>query len=180
MAVSIVPHDPHWSSVFADEAKAIRIALGAAAIDIHHIGSTAIPGILAKPIIDILGVVSSLAATDQAAERMHTLGYDAKGENGIPGRRYFRKSDQRGNRTHHLHVFETGSPHIERHLAFRDFLIAHPGKAALYSEAKTVLAGVSPSRQAYQEGKEPLIAALEQEAIAWRRRHARLGEDAPR
>ncbi|SMC00708.1 protein of unknown function UPF0157 [Hymenobacter roseosalivarius DSM 11622] len=170
MAVELVPYTPRWCSEFALEASALRKALGDTIVAIHHIGSTAIPGILAKPVIDVLCVVTSLAAVDAAAPRMQVLGYTAKGEHGIAGRRYFQKKDSRGVRSHHVHVFCLGADHIEGHLAFRDFLLAHPTKAAQYAEMKALaLANHLLTRQAYQESKKPFIFALLPEAIRWYR-----------
>jgi len=173
MAVDLVPHDPHWSVAFADEAIALQAVLETTAASIHHIGSTAIPSILAKPIIDILCVVYSLEAVDAANKRMRSLGYVAKGEHGIEARRYFQKSDARGVRSHHLHVFQSGSDHIERHLAFRDFLLAHPARATMYSDLKVaILQNTVPSRQAYQDRKASFVAATQAEAIDWYRQRA--------
>src|SRR3546814_8745866 len=94
-----------------------------------HIGSTSIPGIHAKPIIDMLAVTSDLSLLDGCESRIASLGYEALGEFGIPGRRYFRKDNSTGERTHKIHAFRTGSPKITRHLQFRDYLIAPPAVA---------------------------------------------------
>ena len=170
MALELVPHNPHWSRAFAEEATLLRHAVGDSLLAIHHIGSTAIPTILAKPIIDLLCVVTSLAAVDSATPRLQALGYAAKGEHGIAGRRYFQKRDAHGQRSHHVHVYEVGHDAIERHLAFRDFLLAHPAVAAQYSEVKRLaLTHLPLTRQAYQERKAPCIGALQAQAIAWYR-----------
>lgn len=90
---------------------------------------------------------------------------------GIPGRLYFRKTNPTGERTHHLHVFQTGSPHIERHIAFRDYLKAYPQIAGDYSDLKARLAlapGAEPA--AYVAGKAPFVSATEEAALAWYRR----------
>lgn len=125
----LVPHNPQWEADFQTESNAILIALGGIATTIHHIGSTSIPGIFAKPIIDILVEVVAVALVDGKNSVMESIGYECMGEYGISGRRYFRKLDSRGVRTHHLHVFNAGSEQVVRHLAFRDYLIAHPAKA---------------------------------------------------
>lgn len=92
------------------------------------------------------------------------------GAYGIDGRRYFRKSDVSGRRTHHLHAFKVGSDHIERHLAFRDYLRSHPEKATEYSALKvSLLKNKSTSRESYRDGKVPFIAATQQEAETWYR-----------
>ena len=164
----VVPHNPEWKNGFRQEATAITEALSGLAIDLHHIGSTAIDGILAKPIIDLLGVVPDVNALDGKANAFEDLGYEIMGAYGIEGRRYFRKVNRSGKRTHHLHVYGARSPHIERHLAFRDYLLAHPSKAAEYSALK---ANLTPADGAtwdtYLDGKEPFILATEQDALRW-------------
>ncbi len=163
--VEVVPHNPEWRSQFASEATQIKTALRDTLLAIHHIGSTAIPGIYAKPIIDLLGVVTDLAALDSHIPHLEGLGYEAMGEFGIPGRRYFRKHHPNGDRSHHLHVFQQGSPEITRHLAFRDYLIHHPDDARAYSQLKQTLAQQHPHDiEAYMDGKDPLIRAIDTKA----------------
>lgn len=167
----VVPHDLAWARAFEIEAHAIKAALSRGTIDLHHIGSTAIAGILAKPIIDLLGVVDHLEVIDRQTCEMGRLGYEVMGAYGIEGRRYFRKMDASGERTHHLHVFARGSSHILRHLAFRDYLRHHGDKAAEYSSLKASLtSGDLPSWEAYMDGKDPFIATTELEAVRWYRR----------
>ena len=166
MAPLVVPHDPEWAAAFAAEAWALTGAMGETCTALHHIGSTAIPGILAKPIIDILCEVRSFELLDGATRRIESLGYTAMGAFGIEGRRYFRKDDAERRRTHHLHVFEAGLLHIERHLAFRDYLRSHPEKAREYSALKEALMN---SGVPYQDGKDAFVKAAEAEAINWRR-----------
>lgn len=164
--IVIVPHDPAWSVAFEREADAIRQALAGTPITLHHIGSTALAGILAKPVIDLLGVIENLSRIDCQTDPMRALGYDVMGPFGIEGRRYFRKFDGGGNRTHHLHVFGAGSPHIERHLAFRDYLRAKPATAEDHSNLKaTILSrpGVTPDE--YMDAKAPFIAGVEALAL---------------
>lgn len=173
MSLRLVPSNPGWRRMFVDEAMALQAALGRNVQAMHHIGSTAITGIVAKPIIDMLCVVHHLGAVDSANPRLQSLCYIAKGENGIEGRRYFQKSAEDGRRSHHLHVFETGSPHIERHLAFRDYLLAHPDRAADYSTLKSTLAETAPSKAAYQEAKSPFIQSVLAEAVTWYRQKQR-------
>lgn len=169
--IAVVPHDPAWAKGFAEEAEAIEAAIAGVPIALHHIGSTAVPGILAKPVIDLLGEVASLAELDGAAGRLEAIGYEALGSNGIEGRRYFRKRDGAGERTHHLHAFETGSPHIERHLAFRDYLRAMPEVARAYSDLKAQLVrNPATGREAYIDGKAPFVLRTEQTALDWYRK----------
>src|SRR4051794_38913089 len=119
--ITVVPYRTSWPAEFDASSRQIAGASGDSLIDIHHIGSTAIPGIHAKCVIDMLAVVDDVRRLDDEANpRMVALGYEAMGEFGIPERRYFRRDDAAGNRTHQVHAFAVGSPDVERHLAFRD------------------------------------------------------------
>lgn len=167
--VFLVPHNPLWAEAFARESAAVAGALGEVHVAIHHIGSTAILGIRAKPIIDILAVVHDVSRLDERAWLLEALGYEAMGEFGISGRRYFRKDDAAGNRTHQIHAFASGSPQIERHLAFRDFLRAHADEAGQYEALKDQLAQLHPADIAsYADGKDAFIKELDAKAAAWR------------
>jgi GrpB-like predicted nucleotidyltransferase (UPF0157 family) len=161
----VVPHDPRWEGRYAEAATRVAAALAPVPITLHHIGSTAVPGIMAKPIIDMLGEVKSLDALDAASPRLVAIGFEAVGEYGIPGRRYFRLNEG-GVRSHHLHVFAAGAPPIARHLAFRDYLIAHPAVAEDYSALKAGLPA-----DGYQEAKDPFIAATLAAGLAWVQEH---------
>jgi GrpB-like predicted nucleotidyltransferase (UPF0157 family) len=100
---------------------------------------------------------------------MESLGYEVKGEFGIPGRRYFRKDNQEGVRTHQIHAFETGSAEVERHLAFRDYMIANPEDAQRYSDLKRKLAEEHPqSMDEYMDGKDDFIKETDRRAAQWR------------
>jgi GrpB-like predicted nucleotidyltransferase (UPF0157 family) len=167
--VEVVPHDRNWRSTFEIESRQISLALSDNSIALHHIGSTAIPNIYAKPIIDILLEVKDIGKLDDRTCQLEALGYEAMGKFGIPGRRYFRKNDGTGRRTHQIHAFEVGSPHLERHLAFRDYLTAHPEEAQKYSELKRELAKQHPNDIiGYMDGKDGFIKEMEQKALAWR------------
>jgi GrpB-like predicted nucleotidyltransferase (UPF0157 family) len=162
-----VPYDLQWPAAF--EAEAMRLKVTGAFVRLHHMGSTAIPGMLAKPIIDILAEAETLDAVDSAAPRLADLGYEARGEYGIAGRRYFRRHDAAGFRTHHLHVYEVGSAQIERHLMLRDYLLAHPVKAEAYAAFKRALiAGEVGAGLSYAAGKVDFVECLNDEARAWR------------
>ena len=169
MRIQVVAHDPAWRGEFEAEARNITRALGDHVVRLHHIGSTAIPGIFAKPIIDFLMEVENIVELDDRSSVMEELGYEAMGEFGIPGRRYFRKNNASGVRTHQVHAFEAGSTGVERHLAFRDYMIAHPVEAQAYSVLKQKLAKEHPDDiEAYMDGKDPFIKEYETKAIAWR------------
>lgn len=167
--VEVVPHNAHWRDAFEAEAKHVAAALGENVVAVHHIGSTAIPNIYAKPIIDLLVEARDITEVDEQSSAMETLGYEVMGEYGIPGRRYFRKDNREGIRTHHIHAFEAGSAEAERHKAFRDYMIAHPGDAQSYSELKRKLAQEHPqSIDAYMDGKDGFIKEIDQRAARWR------------
>jgi GrpB-like predicted nucleotidyltransferase (UPF0157 family) len=167
--VEVVPHRNEWASAFEVEAARLGKALSVLRPGIHHIGSTAIPGIFAKPTIDILLEVDRLEDLDPLQRIFEELGYEAMGEFGIAGRRYYRRRDGAGNRTHQAHAFQTGSPGAVRHLAFRDYLIAHPSAARAYSDLKRKLAAQFPSDiEAYMEGKDAFIQRHERLALRWR------------
>ena len=165
MRVRMVPHDPNWRQEFRQEAGRISAAAGSNAVAVHHVGSTAIPGIYAKPVIDLLLVIQDLAALDEKQLEMEALGYEARGEYGIAGRRFFRRDDKHGDRTHQVHAFEDGSPQIARHLAFRDYMIAHPETAQEYSDLKRELAAKHPEDiEAYMDGKDEFIQEVDKRA----------------
>ncbi len=167
--VEVVPHNPEWRDAFEAEAKHVAAALGENVVAIHHIGSTAIPDIYAKPIVDLLVEVRDIAEVDGQSSAMELLGYEVMGEYGIPGRRYFRKDNQQGIRTHHIHAFEAGSAEVERHLAFRDYMIAHPVDAQRYSELKRKLAEEHPQNiDRYMDGKDGFIKEMDRRAAQWR------------
>ena len=168
--VEVVPHDPRWRDAFEAEAKQVVAALGENVLAVHHIGSTAIPNIYAKPIVDLLVEVGDVNEVDGRSSAMESLGYEVMGEYGIPGRRYFRKDNHEGVRTHHIHAFEAGSAEAERHLAFRDYMIAHPGEALEYSELKRKLAEEHPlSIDGYMDGKDAFIKEIDRRAAGWRK-----------
>jgi GrpB-like predicted nucleotidyltransferase (UPF0157 family) len=168
--VSIVNHDVTWRQKFSSEADRIRDALGRNLSAIHHIGSTSIPDLLAKPIIDILVEVTRIDRVDDREESMTATGYEACGEYGISGRRYFRKWNPDGQRTFHVHVFESGSKQVLEHIAFRDYLLAHPNIAREYSalKANLIANGVSSSAE-YQKLKASFVEATVADAIEWSR-----------
>ena len=174
--VIVVPHDPNWQRAFLAESQHLAIALGENMVNIYHIGSTSIPAIYAKPIIDILIEVKDIAKVDDSPEErlrqrdreIGALGYVGMGEHGIAGRRFFRKDIAEGLRTHHIHAFETGSSQIDRHLAFRDYLISHPETALEYSELKQQLAQKYPSDiESYMDGKAEFISEIDKKAARW-------------
>ena len=170
--VELLPHDPGWSRLADDEARLFAGALGANLRIVHHIGSTAIAGIRAKPILDLMPVVGHLAALDTCQDKITALGYEWWGEYGLPGRRYCTKSDPKtGRRIVQLHCYEDGSTEITRHLAFRDYLRAHPPLAAEYDRLKAECQRRHPDdSHAYGDCKAAWIGQAEADALEWRRR----------
>jgi GrpB-like predicted nucleotidyltransferase (UPF0157 family) len=163
----LVAPDQDWPAKFEQEAARITGALGSLVAAIYHIGSTSIPGIFAKPIIDILLEVSDSNDLEAIAHGMGLLGYESLGEFGIRGRRYFRKSDTSGIRTHHVHAFLRGGPQVRRHLVFRDYLSSHADIALEYSRLKRELAAQYPEdAEAYADGKASFIKEQEAKALA--------------
>lgn len=164
--VEVLPPNKNWPTDFLSEREKLRGVLGDVAIQIHHIGSTAIPNIYAKPVIDLLVEVTNVQEVDAYNKQMAQLGYMAHGENGIENRRYFSKGGD--HRTHHVHIFERGNPEITRHIAFRDYLIAHPDQAIAYSELKRQLAVAHrEDMEQYIAGKHDFIQQIDQLAAVW-------------
>ena len=157
--VTVLPYQTNWPADFATEQTALIAALGEIAFSVQHIGSTAVVGLAAKPIIDMLMIVTDLAELDARTLKMVELGYVAKGENGIIGRRYFQKGGQM--RTHHLHAFVQGAPQIAAHLRFRDKLRSNPQLVAAYSALKLGLAKqFNNDTVRYQAGKDTFVTQV--------------------
>jgi GrpB-like predicted nucleotidyltransferase (UPF0157 family) len=165
MPVVLVPHDPRWPALARTEGERFGRAVAVAAV--HHIGSTSIAGIHAKPILDLLPVVTSLATVDAARAVLEAQGYAWWGEYGLPGRRYFTR-DEAGVRIANVHVYEHGAPAIARHLAFRDYVRAHPDVARAYDEEKARARALHPGDSyAYTEEKAAFIRRVEADALRW-------------
>ncbi|ANU21176.1 hypothetical protein BBI15_13760 [Planococcus plakortidis] len=162
--VIVEPYNSGWPVAFDNAAAEICGLLEGVCLDVKHIGSTAVPGLAAKPILDLLVIVSDIGAVDRFEEAFLKLGYRAKGENGLPRRRYFERG---GNeRTHHVHCYEQGDPEIVRHLAFRDFLRANPQIAGAYGELKISLAERYPwDIEQYIKGKQAMVQEIEKRAM---------------
>ena len=125
MRVKVVVPNPGWPNEYEQEKNRLVEVLGGVILEIHHIGSTSVKGLAAKPIIDIIIESDSLEKLDTASCHFEGLGYEVKGEFGMMGRRYYRKGGD--HRTHQIHAFKVGDPNIHRHIAFRNYLAAHPG-----------------------------------------------------
>ncbi|CAM3904822.1 GrpB family protein [Alkalicoccus chagannorensis] len=165
--VTVLPYNPEWSNMFEAEAAVIQQALGPAVTAVHHIGSTAVPMLPAKPIIDIMPVVRELDAVDEREQAMVAAGYVCHGEYFIPGRRFYTKEVE-GERRFHVHVFKEGTKDVERHLAFRDYLRTHERPRRTYGGLKQSLAWEYPFNvSAYASGKHEYVKELEDRALRW-------------
>jgi GrpB-like predicted nucleotidyltransferase (UPF0157 family) len=170
--VELVGHNPHWSAAALAEASVLHDVLGSALLIVHHIGSTAIPGLRAKPILDLLPIVRSIGEMDLSKTNLEQIGYDWWGEFGLSGRRYVTKNEPgTGRRLVQLHCYEIGTPDIDRHLAFRDYLRERPEIVASYEQEKARCRALYPDdSHAYGACKSAWIGAVETAALAdWRR-----------
>ncbi|MCL6270300.1 GrpB family protein [Sansalvadorimonas sp. 2012CJ34-2] len=164
--IEVVEYNPEWADLFQKEQTLIQNALTPLEAKVVHIGSTAVPGLAAKPVIDIMILLPEITEIDNYNEKLEQLGYEPKGEFGIPGRRFFMKGGD--NRTHHIHAFTEGNPEAVRHLAFRDYLIAHPQVAAEYASLKLAVARSCDNDMAvYCDEKNDFIQHHEKLALKW-------------
>ncbi|MFD0048938.1 GrpB family protein [Actinomycetes bacterium NPDC127524] len=164
--VNVCPYSVDWVAMFIEESKKLNQIFDNGIIEIHHIGSTSIQGLKAKPIIDIMPVVEDINVVDRFNDEMESIGYEPKGENGLPGRKYFQKGGD--NRTHHVHIYEVGSYGINRHLAFRDYLRTHSDVKVRYGFLKEKLALQFPyDIESYINGKDKLVREIEKNALDW-------------
>lgn len=171
---TFVDHDPSWSAAFDREAAILAGLLGDLLVSIHHVGSTSVPGLAAKPIIDLLPLVTEIELVDERSGALEGAGYRAWGEFGLPGRRYFTKDDSAGWRTHNVHVYAHDDPEATRHLAFPAYLRHHPDAAAEYAEVKRRAYELHPSDvAAYNDAKDAWIKEHERRALRWWQRTAR-------
>jgi GrpB-like predicted nucleotidyltransferase (UPF0157 family) len=140
--VDVVPYSPAWPALFEQERAALQAAAGETATSVEHIGSTAVPGLSAKPTIDILLVTGSIGEFLTRLPRIQALGYDYRAGNTFVGSadHLFLRKVRDGRRTHHLHVLAAGSPEIDEYRLFRDALCSDPGLALEYERVKLALA----------------------------------------
>jgi len=162
--IELVPANPDWPRRFAEEAARLRTIIPAdLLIDLEHIGSTAVPGLAAKPIIDIQATVTDLAAARaRLIEPLEAAGYAWWADNPDTDRLFFVRGlpPSAPRRTHHLHVMEPG-PGAIRHIAFRDYLRDHPAEAARYAALKRDLAArYRDDREAYTAAKGAFIEQI--------------------
>ncbi|MCL2494829.1 MAG: GrpB family protein [Oscillospiraceae bacterium] len=133
----VVPYDPAWPALFEREKAALEGVFGPLLVDIQHFGSTAIPGMSAKPIIDVMAVAARIEGVDAYNEAMIRAGYTPRGENGMPGRRYFVRYREDGeNHAAHVHIHGPGNAHTADELLFRDFLCENREAFLQYESVK--------------------------------------------
>lgn len=157
--VQIVPYDPAWQMLYVLEKAELCIAIGHLILDIQHIGSTAVPGCDAKPIIDIAISIADLGIVEACVPLLEQLGYEYKGENGILGRHYF----QRGKpmTLFHIHMSTPEHSNLINNIRFRDYLLTHPEAVQAYCQLKHDLAARYPNnRLAYTDGKAEFIRSI--------------------
>lgn len=155
--VRLVPYDPAWPGLFSAEAERLQKLFSAAGLDVtlEHVGSTAIPGLAAKPILDILGGYAEGASVKKCIDVLTAAGYVHRGEQGIPGREFFRRGTPR---SYHLHLTAIDSSLWREHLSFRDRLRADNALRDSYAALKLDLAARFPrDREAYIEAKGPFV-----------------------
>ena len=172
-SIVVADYDPNWTTLFEQERIRIAKALGSFALVIEHIGSTAVPGLPSKPIIDLLvGVPSLEEAKERCIEPMEELGYIYMPDYAtwLPGELFFRKGPP-GPWTHHVHLMEPTYPRWEARLVFRDYLRAHPEAAQAYANIKRALAASAiDDIEAYTTGKHTFVKDTAEKARAWRAR----------
>jgi GrpB-like predicted nucleotidyltransferase (UPF0157 family) len=163
--VRLVPYDARWPSLFLAEVEKIRSTTGAdLPLSIEHVGSTAIPGLAAKPILDLLGGYPQGANVSSYIDALSRAGYQHRGEQGIPGREFFRRGEPR---SYHFHLAEKDGTFWREHLAFRDGLRAQPELRDAYAALKQQLAQKYPyDREAYIGGKTEFVRSVVDAAVA--------------
>jgi GrpB-like predicted nucleotidyltransferase (UPF0157 family) len=166
--VILVEYDAGWPARAARHAEVLATALPVF-VAVHHIGSTSVPGLAAKPIIDLMPLVRDLSWLDRERGKVEAHGYAWHGAFGMPGRRYCTLDDASGVRVVQLHCFHADSPDAVRHLAFRDYLRAHPRVARAYAVEKHRARALHPDNShTYGNEKSVWIATVEAAALAWR------------
>lgn len=176
VTIRVVPFNPGWSEQYRAAETALRAVACDNVLAIEHIGSTAVPDLPAKPVIDIMIGVRSLAiADDHCVNTIESIGYTYRPhtENEMPYRRFFRWMDAAGNRTHHLHLVAMTHDFWQSHLLFRDYLRAHPADRDAYGDLKLSLAARTwQTRGDYTDAKADLIQEILSKARDWQRRQS--------
>lgn len=168
--VEIVTYNPEWSEFYKQESLYLQKALDGHLKEIYHIGSTAIPNMSAKPVIDIILVCENLDAINEITQKLNNLNYIHIRRNVIPHRSFITSRQDKKMRFN-LHIFERGDPQINRHVNFRDYVIAHPSDAKRYAELKMKLVEqFSEDITSYVSGKSKLVKEIDAKAKLWMKR----------
>lgn len=161
--VRLVEYDSRWPALFTAEEQRLRGVCGSLPLQFAHIGGTSIPGMRAKPVLDILVGRPPDTPSRDCIAALIGAGYEHRGEQEVPGREFFRRGRPRA---YHAHLVEIGSPLWRDYLAFRDYLRAHPDAAIQFADLKTALATRFPrDREAYINGKSARVREILQRAI---------------
>lgn len=174
--IVVSDYDPAWPGLFKEESAQLRATLGRLVLHVEHMGSTAVPGLPAKPVIDLLiGVTDLEEARARCIGPLEALGYNyiPEYEAFLPGELFFRKLANGPHRSpaYHLHVMEPSNPPWERFIAFRDYLRAHPRAARAYADLKRALAAqCRDDIAAYRTSKHDFVEKVTEKALAERRR----------
>lgn len=164
--IEVVDYSNNWPALFKAEKTLIENSIPCKPMQIFHIGSTAVPGLAAKPIIDILITVDNIADLDSFSAEFHKISYTNKGEFGISGRRYFQKGGEL--RSHQLHAFDRTAERVVKYLAFKEYLIAHPDIAQQYATLKLESAlKFADNIDGYSSSKQDFIDHHERLAVGW-------------
>ena len=162
--VVVEPYDENWKRDFERIAAELTDALGETAPAVEHVGSTSVPGLAAKPVIDIDVVIRDREALGDAVGKLAAIGYTHEGDLGIPGREAFAYEGKEHLKKHHLYVCARDSEELRRHLAFRDYLRAHPEAVREYGRIKAEGAALHPyDIDAYIAHKAPFIERIYRE-----------------
>lgn len=162
--IIVQPYDTGWERDFSEIQAELRAALGELALGIEHVGSTSVPGLSAKPIIDIDVIIRDYSVFDAAVRALEGIGYRHEGDLGIAGREAFAYDGKTHLRKHHLYVCPRDSAELKRHMAFRDYLRSHPESVSEYSRIKEEGAALFPNDiERYSEHKSPFIENIYRE-----------------
>jgi GrpB-like predicted nucleotidyltransferase (UPF0157 family) len=166
--VHLSHYDPAWPDIAAAHMARLGI-LGPLLVETHHIGSTSVPGLAAKPVVDLIGLVSDIDELERRQSELEAIGYVAYGEFGVPGRRFFTWDDPEANtRVINLHCYQVGAETARHQLAFRDYLRAHPEVAEDYFHEKQRAMKLFPDNSTlYAQEKGAFIRAVLDKALAW-------------
>jgi GrpB-like predicted nucleotidyltransferase (UPF0157 family) len=167
--VQVVDYDPQWQSIFLELSKVIKETLGDWVTTIEHIGSTSVPGLAAKPIVDLTGIIETTDHLPEVIRALARIGYTHEGDLGIAGSEAFHRAGPDVPRDgsgriwmhHHLYICARDNCELQRHLVFRDYLRAHPEKAQAYAELKKQLAQqFHHDIDSYIQGKSEFIETI--------------------